>query len=124
MNPETMLLRQIHPIFVQGNKVTSQAFRPTTKDKNELSVYDGDMISPESAWEHFIAQPNCSSVGVMGVTVEECSSLHLLTKSDPKPFPEHVVIDFSSFSKSSIDMKAKQLRANAEARGWLYRIAN
>jgi hypothetical protein len=49
---ETVLFRQIHPIFVQNDRVTSQAFRPTQKDEGKLSVYDGDMISSEDSWKH------------------------------------------------------------------------
>ena len=52
MNNETLLLRQIHPSFIQAGHITSQAFRPTPKDQNKLSVYDGDQISAEDAWQH------------------------------------------------------------------------
>jgi hypothetical protein len=38
MTPETLLLRQIHPSFVQAGRVTSQAFRPTPKDGSLLSI--------------------------------------------------------------------------------------
>lgn len=128
MTPETILLRQIHPGFIQDGRVTSQAFRPTPKDENRLSVYDGDMIEPESAWEHFISRPDCRSIGVMGVTVAECSDLELPARPDPDPeppekFPEHGVIDFSAYSKNQIEKKAKRLRAKAAARDWLYRAA-
>ena len=40
MNSKTILLRQIHPIWIQQGRVTSQAFRPTPKDENKLSVFD------------------------------------------------------------------------------------
>ncbi|MBF0611884.1 MAG: hypothetical protein HQL55_12260 [Magnetococcales bacterium] len=123
MTPETLLLRQVHPSFVQDGRVTSQAFRPTLKDENLLSFYDGDMIKPEPAWEHYTRRPDCHSVGVMGVTVAECADLDLLARPDPDSFPEHTVIDFSAYSKSQIEKKAKQLRAKAAARDWLYRTA-
>ena len=42
MTPDTLLLRQIHPGFIQGGRVTSQAFRPTPKDEFLLSVDNGD----------------------------------------------------------------------------------
>lgn len=38
-------------------------------------------------------------------------------------FAEHALIDFSAYGKSAIEKKAKQLKAKAEARGWLYREA-
>ena len=51
MTGTTLLLRQIHPSFVQDGRVTSQAFRPTPKDESLLSVYDGDQITPEGGVE-------------------------------------------------------------------------
>ena len=61
MDPNTLLLRQVHPSFVQaenvsaqvfytlmqGLAVTSQVFKPTPKDENQLSVYNGDKFTPE-----------------------------------------------------------------------------
>jgi hypothetical protein len=59
----------------------------------------------------------------MGVLVGECSALELPVHPDPVPFPEHVLIDFTAFSKAAVEKKAKLLRAKAEQRGWLYRGA-
>ena len=42
VDSETLFLRQIHPTFVQNGRPTSQAFRPTPKDENQLSVYNGE----------------------------------------------------------------------------------
>jgi hypothetical protein len=67
MTGTTLLLRQVHPSFVQAGRVTSQAFRPTPKDESLLSVYDGDQITAENSWSHFTSQNNCRSVGVMAV---------------------------------------------------------
>jgi len=47
------VLRQIHPGFVQDGRPSSQAFRPTPKDEQKLSVYDGDQITPANAFEHY-----------------------------------------------------------------------
>ncbi|HEX6041512.1 hypothetical protein [Longimicrobium sp.] len=123
MKGDTILLRQIHPTFVQQGRVTSQAFRPTPKDENRLSAYDGDQIGPEPAWHHFTAVLGFASVGVMGVNVAECAALHLPVEPDPEPFPEHVVIDFSGMDKPAIEKLAKKLRSIADARGWLYQAA-
>ncbi|OGS94606.1 MAG: hypothetical protein A3H31_12820 [Gallionellales bacterium RIFCSPLOWO2_02_FULL_57_47] len=120
MNEQTLLLRQIHPSFVQAGRPTSQAFRPTPKDENKLSVYDGDKITPEAAWHHFTANPDCSSAGVMAVTKGQCVDLSLGVIADGEIFPEHVSIDYSAFAKSEIEKKAKVLKGYAQARGWLY----
>ena len=121
MNDATLLLRQIHPSFVQDGRVSSQDFRPTPKDKQHLSVYDGDQIGPRPAHEHYTTTLGFQSVAVMGLSVAECRALHLPARPDPEPFREHAVIDFSEFSKNATEKKAKLLRARAEARGWLYR---
>lgn len=121
MNDNTLLLRQIHPTFAQHDRVTSQAFRPMPKDEMRLSVYDGDRIKPQEAWKHYTGTLGYASTGVMGVTMAECLGVELPVKSEPKPFPEHAVIDFAGFEKRQIETKAKQLKARAEARGWLYR---
>ena len=122
MNELTLLLRQINPSFIEGNKVKSQAFRPTPKDNKRLSVYDGDQIESKASWEHFTNQPTCRSVGVMGLSVSECSEFALPIRADPKPFPEHVLIDFTGLSRGEVKKKAQLLRDKALKRDWLYRV--
>jgi hypothetical protein len=126
MNGNTQLLRQIHPHFVQDGRPSSQAFRPTPKDEQKLSAYDGDQIAPVESWEHYTKHQGFQSCGVMAVTVDECSALELSVDPDPDPFPEHVLIDFSSYNKKKTEKKAKLLKARALVRGWLYRegVAN
>ena len=120
MNSDTSLLRQINPAWRQEGRVTSQAFRPTPKEEKRLSVYDGDLITAEKAWEHFTSSLGCSSIGVLAVTVEECARHELPATLDPNPFPEHAVIDFAGFSENQIKKKAKYLKTAAESRGWQY----
>jgi hypothetical protein len=120
MNPETPLLRQINPAFVQDGRVTSQAFRPTPKDEYHLSVYDGNQISAQAAWQHFVLNPDCRSVGVMAVTVDECQQQELPVEADGIGYKEHCTIDFSAFTEKEIKRKSKALTAQATARGWLF----
>lgn len=121
MNDATLLLRQIHPGFLQNDRVTSQAFRPTPKDEKKLSVYDGDLTTPGQSYRHYTEELRLSSTGVMAVTAGECRAIDLSPASDPEPFPEHAVIDFSGLSEKAIKTKAKILKSRAMARGWLYR---
>ncbi len=108
MNDATLLLRQIHPGFLQNDRVTSQAFRPTPKDEKKLSVYDGDLTTPGESYHHYTEKLGLSSTGVMAVSVKESRAIDLEPVSDPEPFPEHVVIDFSALpSEKSIKTKAK-----------------
>ena len=117
MTGATLLLRQVHPSFVQAGRVTSQVFRPTPKDESLLSVYDGDQISAEDSWTHFTNKQGFQSVGVLAVTVDECDAEGLFARSDPGPFPEHAVIDFTGLSENQIEKKGKKLKAKAEVRG-------
>jgi len=43
---KTLLLRQVHPNFIQNGEVASIAFKPNDNDKGCLSVYDGDLSAP------------------------------------------------------------------------------
>ena len=114
MRPDTLLLRQIHPNFVQEGRVTSQAFRPTPKDEHRLSVDNGDRIQAKAAWVRF--NPACSSVGVMAVSQAECTAQNLPVIEDGSPYPEHCSIDFSGFEKKDIERKAKVLSRQAQGR--------
>ena len=118
MSPGTLLLRQIHPAFVEHGRPTSQAFRPTPKDNGELSVYDGDLISAEKSWMHYTERLELQSAGVLAVTVAECRTLELNVRPDPEPFREHAVIVFAESGQRG---KAKLLKKKAIERGWLYK---
>ena len=119
MTAATLLLRQIHPAFLQLGRPSSAAFRPTPKDERKLSVYDGDLISPMDAYAHYQVR-GLASAGVMAVTVAECVNQELPVHSAPEAFPEHAEIDFTSLGSSQIERKGKMLRDFAEARGWLH----
>jgi len=120
MTPATLLLRQIHPNFVQAGRVTSQAFRPTPKDEGYLSVNNGDLMMPHAAWQRFIANPACASVGIMAVSCGQCAEQDLPVLADALPYPEHCTIDFTAYPKNVIEQKAKVLRGHAQMRGWLF----
>jgi len=123
MNDATIVYRQIHPSFVQAGFPTSQAFRPTPKDESKLSVYDGDQITPENSFKHYVHELSLSSVGVMGLTVAECAAESLAVCSDPVHFPEHAIIDFSELTDKDCRNKSKKLQSKAVQRGWLHRAS-
>ena len=124
MEPDTLLLRQIHPRWIKVGRATSQAFKPTAKDEDHLSVHDGDQIDPRAAWIAYTAQGR-ESTGVMAVTVAEAHQQSLGVAADPTPdTPEHVVIDFTSFSPPQTKRVARALTRNANDRGWQYQPAN
>ena len=123
MKPDTLLLRQIHPNFIQDGRVTSQAFRPTPKDEFLLSVDDGDRVNADASWQRFIANPDCKSIGVQALSQAECTEQELSVIEDGNPHAEHCSVDFTAFDKKTIEKKSKLLRAQAETRGWLFREA-
>ena len=122
MQAETLLLRQVHPSFVQEGRFSSQAFVPTKKDDGKLSVYHGGKIQPAQSWKHYTAELGMTSAGVIAVTVAECAAEQLPSEHDATPYPEHCFIDFRnpSLSKSAIKKKAGNLATHARRRGWLF----
>ena len=121
MNRDTLLFRQVHPTWMDDGYPTSQAFKPTAKDKGYLSVYDGDMITAEEAWLHYTQKLGFISVGVIAVSCHECTILELPVTPDPALFPSHVIIHFTGYTKARIRNKAQLLSRLANERGWQYR---
>jgi len=135
MDSNALLLRQVHPSFVQADNVsaqvfcasmhglvvTSQVFRPTPKDENQLSVYNGHKFTPEGAFNHFVATKTNKSAGVLAVTILECNQESLSCFENNDPFDGHSVIDFRGLSNNQLERKAKALKKTAMNRGWLFR---
>ena len=120
MNDDSLLLRQVHPTFVQNGTITSQVFRPTPKDENQLSVDNGDKISAKNSFDRFCSQPDCNSAGVMAVSCKECKERELEVIEDGVPTPEHCSIDFTGKSRKQVEKIAKYLKRQATDRGWQY----
>lgn len=128
MNSSTILLRQVHPSFVQADiissqvfTITSQAFRPTPKDEGVLSLYNGEKFTPEVSHRHFTSESKNQSFGVVGVTGGECDTLQLKWGEDNDPFDGHSYIDFNGLTGKEIEKKAKLLKKVAMQRGWLFK---
>ena len=121
MTSGTRLFRQVNPSWTKLGRVSSQAFKPTPKDRGRLSTYDGDRITAENSWRHYVLELGYRSVGVLAVTVGECGARGLAVEADPGPFPEHVVIRFDGCSRSQSVKIAKHLTRAATERGWQYR---
>lgn len=121
MTGATLLLRQVHPSFIQAGFVTSQAFRPTPKDESKLSVYDGDQTTAEASRVHYTTVWKLASVGAMAVTVDECSAEDLPSRPDALPdCPEHCIVDFTGLTDRERHKKSKKLQAKATDRAWLH----
>jgi len=67
---KTLLLRQVHPTFIQNGEIGVVTFRPNDADKGLLSVYDGELITPENSHRHWTDELKKKSVGVLAVICE------------------------------------------------------
>ena len=123
MNDETLLHRVIKPNwYLQNGVVSSQAFRPNPWEDKQISVYDGDQITAEASWTHYIRNPDLPvPIGVLSITVKECVEQSLPARPDPDTFPEHVLIDFREFGTNQIKKKSELLRDAAVERDWQYK---
>lgn len=118
---EQLLHRQVHPAWLQQGRLTSQTFTPTPKDAGLCSVYDGDLVDPQQSFTHYTKVLGQRSVGVVSVTVAEVQAVGLIWRSDPEPFPEHAVIDFTGLaSNNQAKAKGSALAEKARRRGWMY----
>ena len=118
----TMLLRQIHPNWRSKSikdtgRVTSQAFKPTKKDRGKVSTDHGDLVTPANSYRKY-TELGLLSIGVYGVTGAECSSLRLPVWFDPREpeRPHHTSIDLTDKSRGI----SKKLLGLATKRGWLH----
>ena len=117
-DPEEPLFRQVHPTWIQEDRLTSQAFRPTPKDKGQLSVSRGSMTTAAAAFELHTRGRGLVSAGVWAVQVADCSALGLPVYPDPlaEPVddPAHAVVDFRNVSDKEARAKSQVLRSKAE----------
>lgn len=65
-----VLLRQIHPTFIQGGQPSSQPFAPTPKDANRLSVDRSSLTTAADSHALFTGNGHASEA-VYGVSVGE-----------------------------------------------------
>ncbi|MDI9364495.1 MAG: hypothetical protein QM541_06070 [Flavobacterium sp.] len=127
MEKETLLHRQVHPSFVQADKIsvqvfiTSQVFKPTPKDDNKLSVYNSEKFTAKESFSHFVSEPKNNSIGVVSVNFEECNIEELTVVEDNLPFDGHCHIDFKDLTSNQVEKKAKKLKIAAINRGWQYK---
>ena len=122
-----LVFRQVHPNHREGEMPNSQAFNPTPKDEDMLSVDDAAQVSAQGSWEHFTKTLGFKSAGTWALSFEEitaCGDLALTRKpvvdaSDAsKNNPAHCVVDFTQVpSKGQKRKRAQTLAINASTRG-------
>ena len=123
MNDDTLLFRQVHPDFIDGGEPTTQAFKGNSNSQDRLSVYDGDKITAEDSWRHYVGSLKKRSAGVVAVTVGECRAAKLNIRPDSSSeFPEHVLIELGEMTRGERKNVAADLTDIAKKRGWRYRV--
>lgn len=124
-----LLLRQVHPNFMQAGRLWSRAFTPTDADNGELSVDRDTIISAKDAFERYLANKKLStSGGCWGVSVQEFSNLGLNTYSDPITDTEnptntnlaHALVNFAAYPTDKHKALGKAAHRKAADRGQLY----
>jgi hypothetical protein len=130
---QSLFYRQVNPNWLLKGVPSSQAFGPTPKDKDKLSVDDASKVSAEGSWRHFTEQLRLQSVGTWAVSMAEVEdALDLVVAASPKVVaedpskdnPAHCDVDFSRVSsKGQKKRKAQNLAMKATVRGCLYRPA-
>ena len=118
MNEKTPLLRQIVSDWIVNGRPSSQAFRPFKAD--HLSTYDGDMISAEGAYRHYVEHGN-KSAGVAFVLAGEFRNEGLSIVEDRIPYKEHISVDYSGISESQRKNISKRLADISFGHGWAFR---
>lgn len=127
---ESLFYRQVNPNWLPNGLPSSQAFGPTPKDEDKLSVDDAAKVSAHGSWQHFTQKLGMQSVGTWAVSmgeVMEAGDLALvaspvLVNEDPaRNNPAHCHVDFSGVSsKGQKKRKAQHLAMKATARGCLF----
>ena len=116
-----VLRRQVHPGFIDRGSPSSQAFRPTKKDAEQLSTRR-EAMTAEAAYRAHVAE-GLASAGTWGVSVSEIAGVALRAIDDsalPSVPEHHAYIDFRGCSKGHTERAAKALKRAAVERGCLY----
>ena len=123
LDNDTLLNRSVSSSWVQGDFVSSQTFTPTPKDEGKLSVFNNDLLDPESTYKYYTGTLDLKSAGIISISVAECTLQDLDVSPDPDSDPKHdahVAIDYNKFGKSKRKKIGGELRDSAKERGWQY----
>lgn len=116
-----LLYRQVHPTWVEDGVPSSQAFKPTTKDKGKLSIARGSLITAKGTYQHYTDVLKLSSAGTWAVTVGEARTATLDSFAEPlHDDPAHGYVDFRELGRREAERKAKLLLPQAVNRGRLH----
>lgn len=95
--------RQVHPNWVDGDLVSSQAFKGTSRAPDEVSTARAAKVTAADAFHHYTTELHLASAGTWAVTIAEVTSTACRTiedgECDDVPTPGHSYIDMRELSK-------------------------
>ncbi|WP_369024082.1 hypothetical protein [Nocardia cyriacigeorgica] len=119
-----LIWRNVNPNWVDGGKLSSQAFRPTPKDVGKLSGAREGKVTADKHFHEFTNEFALASSGVWAVTVDEARRVEVRcvydaeSESKPEPCPTgHTYLDYRVHGNSKIRRIGSALRDFAEERG-------
>lgn len=125
-SPDELLLRQVHPRFVDGDEITEQAFHPGSSSK-QCSCSRRNLQTPRGAYDHHTEMLGRQSAGTCAVTVAEVATAggravddSAIQEHEP-PTPGHTYIDFEGLDKNDRSFLRDELAYAATDRGFLYK---
>jgi hypothetical protein len=120
-NPLELLHRNVHPLFVLDNRITSQAFLLKKEDLGQLSVQQNSKASAKVAYERYTAL-GYESAGIWSVTIAECDELNLKVYDDPLDNDDsHSIVDLTAYSSKQARKLTDKLSRKAQDRGCQYK---
>jgi hypothetical protein len=120
--------RQVHPNLANSDGPTSQAFMPTKKDKDLLSVADGRRCSPADAYRFHSEALGFQTIGTWSIRVADVNGSgeqeEVLVYEDPiteseaaeegrAPDPNHASIDLRGRRYADQKRIARELKRRA-----------
>ena len=120
---ELIMLRNVHPHFLNNGRVGSGGFVPSAEHEYQLSLDDSSLSSPKKSRERHETTFGLASAGVFGVAVAEFETYSIECNSDPIPNNDaHVLADFDlvkEVSTKNLRNTGRKLAAIATQRGQL-----
>lgn len=123
---EEVLFRQIHPLSLEKGVPSSDRFRPSAQDQNQMSV-DRSALTTAAAAHALYVENGRRSAAVYGLNCGEFADEKVLCTADPlgatleqKANEAHVLADYSAHADKAQKLLAKRLKNLAVARGCLF----
>ena len=118
---DELLHRNAHPTFIDNGRISSQAFRLTSRDEGRLSIQQNSRAAAAIAYERYTAR-GLQSGGVWSITVAECGQFTLSVYDDPlEDDDSHAITDLIAYSVSQARKLTNKLASKARERGCQYR---